>query len=516
MGVVVALAVGLVWSGVPTVAARAVRPATARGTQVATAASRARVAGAAHEVAAVLTEVEQDRQVLGTDQRRLTARIAILSRERSALRRSLAASPSGRRTRDVHPLLAAAKLASKYAKPNASANGGAASAGVAALPQEVKQVAKSLAQTSALTQKSFGVVTNDLNRDKESLQGLQQGFAKTSQTLQALKQKSAEIGALSQQVQALKKGQSILQLVQAQMRSQASAIQALKNADVGAKVNNIMREFLAAERVLSQLQAGLAGAQTNAKATAATLAALEQALAAVKREKALPGPRGATGPVGPVGPRGPEGVQGPVGPEGPVGPQGAAGPEGPMGPEGAEGPTGPEGPAGSQGPPGTLGATVYATPGSYEYAIPSGASQLLVELVGGGGGGAASAYGGGEGDFVEVVVSVPTGESELGVVVGAGGAAATSSSTAGQNGTASTIFLPSSEGALATAPGGLGYGQTGAPQAMPTATEPALGLSWSQGASGTNVGGGPAGFAGTGGDPGQAGAAGSVLVEVLK
>lgn len=145
---------------------------------------------------------------------------------------------------------------------------------------------------------------------------------------------------------------------------------------------------------------------------------------------------------------------------------------------------------------------MYSTAGTFVYPVPSGTTQLMVQLKGGGGGGVGSTYGGNEGDFAEVLVDV-TGMTSLTIEVGAGGAP-------GSNGGASEI--KSGSATLATVPGGA-FGQGGS-QGVPVVTAPAVGVYWSYGLAGQNTGG-PTGFAGSGGAPGSAGSDGAVIVQPL-
>ena len=194
----------------------------------------------------------------------------------------------------------------------------------------------------------------------------------------------------------------------------------------------------------------------------------------------LTGARGATGPMGPTGARGPAG---PMGLRGATGARGLMGPMGPTGPTGASGPAGPSGPTGPQGPAGTNGTTVlsgtmtpssslgavgdfyldtatvtlygpktstgwpasgtslvgpqgpagpgaqvFSAPGIYPYTVPTGVSEIEVEIWGGGGGGGGSgssetsgAGGGGAGGFLKILVPVSAGVTTCGVTVGYGG-----------------------------------------------------------------------------------------------
>ncbi len=141
-----------------------------------------------------------------------------------------------------------------------------------------------------------------------------------------------------------------------------------------------------------------------------------------------------------------------VGPPGAAGPQGAAGAAGAPGATGATGATGPQGPAGP-------GAAVFTTSGTY--AVPSGVSQVIVQIQGGGGGGGGSnpsigfaGSGGGQGGYVEALVAV-TGGGSLTVTVGAGGTGGATNS--GVNCTGGSIGGSSSVGSgLVVASGGSG------------------------------------------------------------
>ncbi len=198
------------------------------------------------------------------------------------------------------------------------------------------------------------------------------------------------------------------------------------------------------------------------------LISVPYALYAKNSGSSTPGPTGPTGPVGPTGPagatgaqgatgsQGPTGSQGAVGPTGPQGSTGAAGPTGPQGPTGAQGPagatgavgaTGPQGPAGvqgptgSQGPAGATGPTGPAGSGGYTnmqvftsngtFTVPSGVTNIMVEVWGGGGGGASGSSGGTRGcggmggGYGKSYLTVTPGANHA-VVIGAGGLGAPS------------------------------------------------------------------------------------------
>jgi hypothetical protein len=99
---------------------------------------------------------------------------------------------------------------------------------------------------------------------------------------------------------------------------------------------------------------------------------------------------------------------------------------------------------------GGITATLYTTPGTYSYTIPSGATQLMIHLWGSGGGGGSGARfptssgrsggsGGSGGSFYFTNIRASVFTSPVTVVVPAGGAgavAATANSNTGTNGTA--------------------------------------------------------------------------------
>lgn len=96
-----------------------------------------------------------------------------------------------------------------------------------------------------------------------------------------------------------------------------------------------------------------AGATTSlaqqVQALTMKVASLSRAVASLRAERRVPGPRGAPGKPGMQGAVGAVGVQGIAGPQGPQGTQGQAGPAGPPGPSGPSGPAGAQGPTGASG-----------------------------------------------------------------------------------------------------------------------------------------------------------------------
>ena len=197
------------------------------------------------------------------------------------------------------------------------------------------------------------------------------------------------------------------------------------------------------------------------------------------------------------------GLRGPAGLQGAVGATGATGLQGPSGPTGAQGLTGAPGTNGADGTNGTNGATilngtapaapavgtvgdfyletatttlygpktsagwpatgtnlvgpgeqVFTTAGTY--AVPTGVSEIQVELWGGGGGGAAGtnvgAGSGGAGGLLKVLLPVSVATSCT-VVVGAGGPGGESLGAGGLSGTASRITCGKN---IAFAGGGVG------------------------------------------------------------
>jgi hypothetical protein len=120
-----------------------------------------------------------------------------------------------------------------------------------------------------------------------------------------------------------------------------------------------------------------------------------------------------------------------------------------VGPQGPAGATGPQGPAGP-------GEQVFSTPGTYKYPVPSGVSEIKVELWGGGGGGdgegmSGGGGGGGAGGILKVLIPV-SGVSSCTVAVGGGGAGGFAGN--GSSGVDSSITCGTSAGP--TAGGGSG------------------------------------------------------------
>ncbi len=160
--------------------------------------------------------------------------------------------------------------------------------------------------------------------------------------------------------------------------------------------------------------------------------------------------------TGPQGAQGQQGVQGIQGPQGVAGPQGPAGNDGATGPQGPAGPQGPQGPAGSGGigAPGTqfyasgrqvfVSSTQSGNPGAgetFQWVVPSGITQIRVQIAGGGGGGGYGNSGetsGSCGGFVLGEIPVTPGET-LTIFAGAGGTGYSSGTNTGRGGTGSYI-----------------------------------------------------------------------------
>jgi len=105
--------------------------------------------------------------------------------------------------------------------------------------------------------------------------------------------------------------------------------------------------------------------------------------------------------------------------------------------------------------------TVYATAGSFSYAVPANVKRIRVRVWGGGGGGGgASAAGGsgagGGGGYAEGIYTVAPGAT-LTVLVGAAGTSGTGSSNGGAGGTSSVTGACSASGGQ----GGAGNSGTG-------------------------------------------------------
>lgn len=141
------------------------------------------------------------------------------------------------------------------------------------------------------------------------------------------------------------------------------------------------------------------------------------------------GSRGETGSQGPQGVQGPEGPKGDPGPPGPQGDPGPAGAKGDPGPQGIQGPKGDQGPIGDPGPQGPAGSGqphgfkqfigAFSADELFSFTIPSGATEIHVELWGAGGAGDA-AYSGGGGGYARFWLSVTPGDVYE-IQVGAGG-----------------------------------------------------------------------------------------------
>lgn len=193
----------------------------------------------------------------------------------------------------------------------------------------------------------------------------------------------------------------------------------------------------------------------------------------------IPGLNGVDGAQGPQGPVGAQGILGATGPQGIQGVPGATGSQGIQGIPGATGPIGATGPVGPAGPSGsatlTVGAQYYSTGrqvyvsstasgaagtgSTFSWVVPSGVSQIRVQLAGGGGGGGYSSSGdatsGACGGFVIGELGVTAGET-LTIFAGAGGTGFSSGNNFGRGGTGSSIARGS------TILGGAGGGGGGA------------------------------------------------------
>lgn len=197
------------------------------------------------------------------------------------------------------------------------------------------------------------------------------------------------------------------------------------------------------------------------------------------------------------------------------------GQQGPQGLPGDKGDTGDVGPAGSP-------TRTFTAGGTYEYTVPEGVDQLVVELRGGGGGGGGAMYvagaGGGQGGYVKAFLTVTSGETYQ-ITVGAGGSGTHNTNTSyGQPGLASAVTLNGVT--LVSATGGEGgafyqYQPPGDGGSW-TIGSGAAGIEAANGASGTDwdnggLGGGPAGFMGSGGANGTVahsdGVSGYVIIE---
>lgn len=154
---------------------------------------------------------------------------------------------------------------------------------------------------------------------------------------------------------------------------------------------------------------------------------------------------------------GPQGAQGIQGIQGIQGPQGVPGPQGTTGLQGPAGPPGPQGPAGSGsgiGAPGTqyyasgrqvfVSSTQSGAPGAgetFSWIVPTGITQIRVQIAGGGGGGGYGTNGetsGSCGGFVLGEIPVTPGET-LTIFAGAGGTGYGSGTNTGRGGTGSYI-----------------------------------------------------------------------------
>ena len=177
----------------------------------------------------------------------------------------------------------------------------------------------------------------------------------------------------------------------------------------------------------------------------------------------LPGANGTNGTNGGIGATGATGAQGPAGTNGTNGGIGATGLAGVPGPAGTNGTNGVTGVTGASGPAGP-GEQVFSASGSYSYTVPTGVSEIQVEIWGAGGGGGASGNtgtdggGGGAGGLVTVLIPVTSATSCTGSV-GAGGAGGNANGVGGNVGDASSTVCGST---TVTADGGGGGGAGGA------------------------------------------------------
>ena len=129
----------------------------------------------------------------------------------------------------------------------------------------------------------------------------------------------------------------------------------------------------------------------------------------------------------------------------------------------AGGTTGPQGPQGPTGPQGLTapGEQVFtASSSSQTYNVPTGVTQIEVEVWGGGGGGGAGlGGGGGAGGLIKALIPT-SGPMTCSVTVGAGGTGG-SGGNSGTGGSSSTVSCGASDSATVTADGG--NGGTGSP-----------------------------------------------------
>lgn len=107
-----------------------------------------------------------------------------------------------------------------------------------------------------------------------------------------------------------------------------------------------------------------------------------------------------------------------------------------------------QGPASGSNKGQLLAVNAYTTAGTFTWSRPTGATRVVVQVVGGGGGGAGYCESGGAGGYAEGTIDV-TSVASVTVTVGGGGAKTTYYAAASDGGT-------SSFGAYCTATGGYG------------------------------------------------------------
>jgi hypothetical protein len=155
--------------------------------------------------------------------------------------------------------------------------------------------------------------------------------------------------------------------------------------------------------------------------------------------------------------------------------------------------------------------------------VPAGVTSVLVELRGGGGGGDGDYIGGGQAGELRALIPVSPG-SQLTVTIGAGGNGTYGDIPAG-NGFASIVTVGGAVAAYAAGGGGGGVNGAAGQPGTAVVSAPATGLEDLPAAAGNpnGPGGGPPGYAGSGGaanvpgenTAGQAGGNGYVLITPL-
>ncbi|MDD3892086.1 MAG: hypothetical protein PHE03_07260, partial [Bacteroidales bacterium] len=161
---------------------------------------------------------------------------------------------------------------------------------------------------------------------------------------------------------------------------------------------------------------------------------------------------------------------------------------------------------------GVIGQTItetYNTPGTYDFTVPAGVTEITVEVWGAGGGGGGSSQnnqggsGGGGGGYALRIISVTPGQS-IPFTVGAGGTAGGANNGTGGNGKQSVFY------STLTANGGTGGGgNRGDIGEGGTATGGSVNTTGDSGIKGTNSGGnGGAGANGGAGGTGNTNGAG--------